>query len=159
MPVTPRRRWGTRTDAYVAMTTHRLLSSTMCSNDDIDLPVHSLMLSFHDLRGLPLRLRPIAQMAIFVLGNIVVAFKAHVRLDGMHSCVPVIVFGTSGSKHLYDSRSGMSVVAFRIVPPIGVPSCFLTLYIKAAFIAVISTWKNCHHVVMSELFRGALLST
>ena len=27
----------------------------MCSNDDIDWPVHSLMLSFHDLRGRPLQ--------------------------------------------------------------------------------------------------------
>ena len=30
----------------------------MCSNDDIDWPVHSLMLSFYALRGLPLRRLP-----------------------------------------------------------------------------------------------------
>ena len=36
--VTPRRRWGTPSDASAAMTDHRPLSSMMCSNDDIDLP-------------------------------------------------------------------------------------------------------------------------
>ena len=36
------------------MTAHRPVSSAMCSNDDIDWPVHSLMLSFHDSRGQPL---------------------------------------------------------------------------------------------------------
>ena len=33
----------------------RLLSSAMRSNDDSDWIVHYLMLSFRDLRGLPLR--------------------------------------------------------------------------------------------------------
>ena len=37
------------------MTAHRLLLSAMHSNDDIDWPVHSLMLFFHDLRDLPVR--------------------------------------------------------------------------------------------------------
>ena len=41
----PRRRWGTPKDTSVAMTTHRPLSSAMGSNDDIDWPVHSLVLS------------------------------------------------------------------------------------------------------------------
>ena len=36
------------------MAAHRLLSSAMCSNEDIDWLVHSLMLSLHDLRSLPL---------------------------------------------------------------------------------------------------------
>ena len=50
--VTPRRRWGTPTDASAVTTAHRRLSSATRSIDDIDRPVHSLMLSFHDLRGL-----------------------------------------------------------------------------------------------------------
>ena len=33
--MTPRRRWGTATDASAAMTAHRPLSSAMWSNDDI----------------------------------------------------------------------------------------------------------------------------
>ena len=40
------------------MDAHRFLSAVMRSNNDIDWPVHSLMLSFHDLRGLPLRHLP-----------------------------------------------------------------------------------------------------
>ena len=51
-PMTPRHRCRTPTDATVVMVTHRLLSSAIRSNDDNDWPVHSLMLSFHDLRGL-----------------------------------------------------------------------------------------------------------
>ena len=47
-PVTPRRRWGTPTDAFAATAAHRRLSSATWSNDDIDWPVHSLMLFFHD---------------------------------------------------------------------------------------------------------------
>ena len=57
-PVTTRRHWGTPTVAPAAMTAHRPLSSAMRSSDDIDWPVHSLMLSFHDLQGLPLRRLP-----------------------------------------------------------------------------------------------------
>ena len=51
----PKRRWDTPTDPFTAMTAHRPLSSAMHSNYDIDWPVHSLMLSFHDMRGLPLQ--------------------------------------------------------------------------------------------------------
>ena len=40
------------------MTAHWPLSSSMRSNYDIDWPVNSLMLSFHDLRGLHLRHLP-----------------------------------------------------------------------------------------------------
>ena len=39
-------------DAFAAMTAHRPLSFAMCSNDDNDWPVHSLMLSLHDLCAL-----------------------------------------------------------------------------------------------------------
>ena len=53
IPVTPRRRWATLTDASAAITAHWSLSSLMRSNDDFDWPTHSFMLSFHDLRGLP----------------------------------------------------------------------------------------------------------
>ena len=65
----PRRRYGNPTDATAVPVAHdgpphvrlahRLLSSTERSNDDNDCPVNSLMLSLHDLRGLPLR-RPSA---------------------------------------------------------------------------------------------------
>ena len=61
IPVTPRPHWGIPTDTYPAMTAHQPLSSAMHSNDDIDWPVHSLMLPFHDLRGLPLRSLPLRQ--------------------------------------------------------------------------------------------------
>ena len=40
------------------MATHRLLSSVMSDSDDSYWPVHSSMLSFHDLRGFSLR-RPL----------------------------------------------------------------------------------------------------
>ena len=40
-PVTPRRRWGTPTDAFAATVAHRRLSSATQSNDDIDWPVYS----------------------------------------------------------------------------------------------------------------------
>ena len=48
---------GTPTDASALMAAYRLLSSVACSNDDNDRPVHSLMLSLGDLRGLTLRRR------------------------------------------------------------------------------------------------------
>ena len=51
--VTPRRRWGTPTDVSTVMVAHRRLSSATRSYDGIDWPIHSFMLSFHDLRGLP----------------------------------------------------------------------------------------------------------
>ena len=54
MPVTPKRRWITLTDASAAMTAKRPLSSAMRSNDDIDRSVHSLRLSFQDFPGLPI---------------------------------------------------------------------------------------------------------
>ena len=55
--VTSKRRWGTSTDASTVMAASdsvkfdRLIG---CSDDDNDCPVHSLMSSLHDLRGLPL---------------------------------------------------------------------------------------------------------
>ena len=45
------RRRGAPTDASAVMAASRLLSSAMRRNDDFDWPVHSLMLSFHDLDG------------------------------------------------------------------------------------------------------------
>ena len=56
-PVMPKCRWGTPTEVSAAIVAHRLLSSAMRSNDN-DWPVHSLMLSLHDLRCLPLRRLP-----------------------------------------------------------------------------------------------------
>ena len=49
---------GTQTDASAVMAAHRRLSSATRSNDDIHGPIHSLMLSFHVLHGLPLRRLP-----------------------------------------------------------------------------------------------------
>ena len=51
--MTPKRRWGTPTDASAAMVVHRLPSSAMRSNDDNHWPANSLMLPRHDLSGLP----------------------------------------------------------------------------------------------------------
>ena len=48
----PKRHWGTPTDASALMAAHQHLWTAMCSNDNIDRPVHSLMLSFSDLRSL-----------------------------------------------------------------------------------------------------------
>ena len=57
--MTPRRRWSTYPDnASAVMTAHWLLSSAMRSSNDIDWPVHSMMLTLRDLRGLPLRRIP-----------------------------------------------------------------------------------------------------
>ena len=53
------------TDASAVMTAHRPLPFAMHSNDDIDWPVHSLMLSFNDLRGLPLRRLPSTALCSF----------------------------------------------------------------------------------------------
>ena len=50
-PVTPRRCWSTPTDAFAATAAHLRLSSATRSNDDIDWPVHSLMLSFLSALG------------------------------------------------------------------------------------------------------------
>ena len=54
MPVTLRRRWG-YSDRCIRCDDCSS-SSAMRSNDNIDCPVHSMMLSFQDLRGPPLRL-------------------------------------------------------------------------------------------------------
>ena len=68
--VSARRRWGTSTDASAAMVAHRLLSSVMCSNNDNDWPVHSLMLSHHELRGLPLQRLPSTIPCILSFGSV-----------------------------------------------------------------------------------------
>ena len=52
------RRWSTPTDASDMMAAHRRLSSATRSHDDIGWRVHSLMLSSHELCGLPLRRLP-----------------------------------------------------------------------------------------------------
>ena len=65
--VTPRRRWGTPIDASAMIVAHRRLSSATRSNDDIEWPVHYLMLSFHDLRGLPLRRLPFTEPVVWSL--------------------------------------------------------------------------------------------
>ena len=69
-PVTPRRRWGIPTDASAAMAAHRRLSSTTWSNDDIDWLVNSLMLSLHDLRGLPPQRLPSTEPCSMIFGSI-----------------------------------------------------------------------------------------
>ena len=69
--VTPRRRWCTQTDASAMMAAHRRLSSATRSNGDIDrLLVHSLMLSFHDLRSLPLRRLPSMEPCSMIFGSV-----------------------------------------------------------------------------------------
>ena len=70
--MTPRRRWDTPTDASAAMTAHRHLASAMRSNDDIDWPVRSmiLMLSFYDLRGVPLRQLQSTVPCIMIFGSV-----------------------------------------------------------------------------------------
>ena len=55
--MTPMRRWGTLTDASPAITAHRPVAVMRC-NDANDWPVHSLILSVHDLQDLPLRRLP-----------------------------------------------------------------------------------------------------
>ena len=42
----------------------------MCSSDDSDWPVHSLMLSFHDVRGLPLQLVPTTVLRSTIFGSV-----------------------------------------------------------------------------------------
>ena len=49
--MTPRRHCSIMTYASPVTTAHRLLPSAMWSSDDNDWPVHSLMLSLHDLRS------------------------------------------------------------------------------------------------------------
>ena len=56
--ITNLHRWAAPTDASAVTTAQRPLSSAMHSNDYIDWPVNSLMLSFHDLRGLRQRRLP-----------------------------------------------------------------------------------------------------
>ena len=68
-PVTPRRRWGIPTDASDVTVTHRRLSSATRSNDDIDWQVHSLRLSFHDLR-FPLRRLPLTEPCSMIFGSV-----------------------------------------------------------------------------------------
>ena len=54
--MSPWRHWGTLTDASALSVAHRYLSFAMLNNNDNGCwPVHSLMLSLHDLRSLPLR--------------------------------------------------------------------------------------------------------
>ena len=52
--MTPGRRWATPLDVPVVIVVHGLLSSARRSSDDSDWPVHFRVLSFRDLRGLPL---------------------------------------------------------------------------------------------------------
>ena len=69
-PVTPRRHWGTHTDAPAVMVAHRRLYSATRGNDDNDWPVHSLILPFHDLRGLPLRRLQSTEPCSMVFGSV-----------------------------------------------------------------------------------------
>ena len=65
-----RRRWGTQTDASTVMAAHRRLSPATRSNDDFGWPVHSLMLSFHDLCALALRRLPSMMPCSMIFGCI-----------------------------------------------------------------------------------------
>ena len=78
-PVTLRRRWGVPTDASAVMGTRRCLSSATRSNDHIDWPVHSLMLSIHDLRGLPLRRLPSTEYWSMIFGDNVPTDEQNVK--------------------------------------------------------------------------------
>ena len=69
-PMMPRRRWGTSTDASAVLAAHRRLSSGMRSNGDIDWSVHSFVLSFHELCGLPLRCLPSMQPCSMIFSSI-----------------------------------------------------------------------------------------
>ena len=62
--MTSGRRCANPTDATAVMVAHRLMSSVMRSNNDCDWPVHSLMLSFDDFRGLSLR-RPLSTVHVW----------------------------------------------------------------------------------------------
>ena len=68
----PWRHLGTPTDATAVMAAHQFLSSAMHSNDDIDWAVHSLMLSYHDLRRLPLRRLPSTVPCRMIFGSVCV---------------------------------------------------------------------------------------
>ena len=52
------------------MVARRLLSSTMRSNDDNDWHVNSLMLSLHDLSGLPMRRLPSTVPRSMIFGSV-----------------------------------------------------------------------------------------
>ena len=69
-PVTPRHSCGTPTDASTVAAAHRRLSFANRSNDDIDCPVHSLMLSFRNLRGLPLRRHPSTEPRSMIFSSV-----------------------------------------------------------------------------------------
>ena len=66
--MTNRRCWGTLTDTAAAMTAHRPPSSAMYSNDETNRS--SLMLSFHDIRGLPLRRPPSTVPCSTIFGSV-----------------------------------------------------------------------------------------
>ena len=66
---------GILAEACTVMASYRLLqclamSSAMRSCDDNDWPVHSLILSFHDLRGLPLRWVPCTVLCSMIFGSL-----------------------------------------------------------------------------------------
>ena len=52
------------------MASYRLLSSAMRSNDDVNWHVHSLMLSFHHLCGLPLWRLPCTVSCCMIFGSV-----------------------------------------------------------------------------------------
>ena len=61
----------TLTDASAVKTAHGLMLSAMHSDDDIDWPVHSLLLSLHDLDSLSLRGLPSSLPCSMIFGNII----------------------------------------------------------------------------------------
>ena len=54
-PVMPRCRSVTPINDSAVIAAHRRLSSATRTNNDVDQPIHSLMQSFYDLRGVPVR--------------------------------------------------------------------------------------------------------
>ena len=60
--MTLERRSATSTDVYAVIATSMTYAVCHVRNNDSDWPVHSLMLSFHDLRDLPVR-RPLSTVS------------------------------------------------------------------------------------------------
>ena len=93
--MTPRRRWGV-VRQMICCDDCPSTSSAMGSNDDIDWPVHSLMLSLHDLRGILLRWLPSTVPWSIIFGSVSWrhAWPSHVSLrrltiDSKSSCSDV----------------------------------------------------------------------
>ena len=72
---------GTSTDAFTVIAIRRLLLSAMRSNNDSNWPVHSLMLSLHDLRDL----RPQQSPSIVTFSTVFGSLSCQ-NISGNNSC-------------------------------------------------------------------------